>query len=168
MSKIVLFAKKYKVYCALITIGLLISGLTILMLADFGIVKVPGTDYPVYLIGWRSIAFDKVQWREAGIPAGLFGSRGPGRDNRRARMVNDLISHHLHKGMTKTQVEKLLGRPMAGGDGVELYDLIAFPSWDQKVVAWLRWQSPRPILVLRYRGKTCEEKLDNVELSSRG
>ncbi|MCE5323924.1 hypothetical protein LLG46_11495 [bacterium] len=164
MGRVSVFGKKYGFRCALVVVLVAASGLAVMLLADFGTVKMSGAGYPVCLGGWRNIAFDEMQWRGADGNVKQLYSRGPGRDNRRARMVTDLISHHLHKGMAKVRVEDMLGRPMAGGDGVELYDLMAFPSLDQKIVAWLRWRSSRPILALTYRGRTGAEKLESAEV----
>ena len=115
----------------------------------------------LYAVDWWPRAFDAQAWAQVDGDVGPMFSHGPGRDNRRARMVGDLLARCIHTGMTKDQVEAALGHPGWGGGGgsggqdweeQQYYDLLAFPSLDQKAMAWLRWRTARPVLELRYRG----------------
>jgi hypothetical protein len=168
MKMTLLRSRKFRF--AMLAVALIaLAGLAALTFVDFGLVRLPGASYPIYLGGWADMHFDKNLWLDAETNWPLQWGGGAARDNRRSRMLNDLLRHRLRKGMTKVQVEHILGPPPMGGDGYELYDLLKFPSIDQKIVAWLRWRSSRPVLELTYRGETGKEKLRGAKvLCSRG
>lgn len=45
-----------------------------------------------------------------------FDSDSWQRDSSRDNMAEDLVENHLRKGMTRSEIEKMLGPPDAGGD----------------------------------------------------
>jgi hypothetical protein len=99
-----------------------------------------------FLAWGPGLPFDSQAWLALEDPTGPLWSMMPARDNRRARMVDDLLASHLHPGAAWPPLQKLLGRPGAGGDGTRLYDLLWRPSPDQQLVAWLRWHTTNPAL----------------------
>jgi hypothetical protein len=104
----------------------------------------------VYLGGWIGMPFDRASWHDADITSGVGWSFGPYWDNRRARMLGDLLSHHLHRGMTQAEVYRILGQSECGSECSDFYPIMEYPRWDQKVVSVLRWGRASPYLELEY------------------
>ncbi len=162
MNLIIATMQNRKLRWLFLTITLVIVvGLAIFSWFDFGIIDIAGS-HPVYLSGWRSVPFDKTIWDDANEYSGQ--SIGPARDNRRALMINDLLTNHLHKGMTKSQVESILGHSQAEGEGDAYYNLLAFPSADQEFVMWLKCRSSQPSLRLSYQNKNGIERLKSAKI----
>ena len=74
-------------------------------------------------------------------------------DNLRARMVRDVLRGHLRLGMSRQAVNEILGRYDAGGNGIAIYRLMPIPTGAQKVVAFVRWRTTDPHLILEFNGK---------------
>lgn len=142
--------------------------LTVLLtIPDFGVVCIPFYG-PALMSGWQSVPFNARSWRGQCLTQGIGYPMG--RNNLRARMVNDVLSNHLHVGMTKAKVDKLLGEGDCGGGGdgeyVEIYGLMTLPSADQKVMAWFRWRTADPQLVLDYRFENGRTRLMSARIRS--
>jgi len=91
-------------------------------------------------------------------------------DYRRAEMVEDLLRNHLHIGMRRTEVLRLLGEgaPSYGEDNGtnvgtwDSYSLVNDPPYgSSKLKLYLRYRygNPRPDLVLEYHGKHGKDEL---------
>jgi len=66
---------------------------------------------------YRELPFDEAHWKAVGEMTRTDRSSVK---NRRANMFGDLVENHLRLGMTKEEIEMLLGPPddrSAGGDG---------------------------------------------------
>ena len=105
------------------------------------------------------LAFDRAEWLRLEDPTGILFSHLPGGNNTRARMVDDLMADHLRLGMSKAEVEELLGRPSEayGGGGSSTggvwydelyYPLLWMPRPDQKLVSRLKWGPADPRLIV--------------------
>lgn len=132
--------------CLFAIAGLLLI-IVLLSVVGVGIVSTPYGQ--VYIGGLRSIPFDGEVWKAAdGYVGDQLGSRGPAWDSRRARMRGDLLRSHLHRGMSPTEVRRLLGKPSyvyesSGGQSrVDTYELFAFPNSAQKWIAKEVWGEP--------------------------
>ncbi len=124
--------------------------MVVLLLALAGLVAILGQ--------WRGVPFDSRIWMAQKLTSGV-GLPQPG-VNVRAQMVGDLVNHHLRVGMTRRQVERLLGEEDCGGDGVSMNCLIAWPSFSQKAYARVRWGDANPYLILTYkRNRLVEAKV---------
>jgi hypothetical protein len=55
---------------------------------------------------YRELPFDEVHWKAVGEMSREGRSSA---ENRRANMVGDLVEHYLRLGMTKNEIERLLG-----------------------------------------------------------
>lgn len=118
--------------------------------ADFGLVQLPLHHRQTYLAGWRPLQFSSKNWKAAKATLGIGWP--PARGNLRARMVNDLVTHHLRVGMTRRQVERLLGTADSSLDYCLMYySLMENPSVDQRAYARVRWGDADPYLVLTYK-----------------
>lgn len=152
-------------WVVLMAIALVVAiGISMFIFADFGVVNLLGVS--TYFGGWRDIPFDKEVWRTADGMVDIGWSCGPVHDNRRTKMINDLFSHHLHKGMAKDEVLSLLGKPEADCDDVvAMYPLLAFPSPDQRALAWFRWRASDPYLVITYKKKGGAMRVESADVT---
>ena len=91
------------------------------------------------------IAFDATSWRDLEDLGGPLGSQFHGY-NRRARMVHDLLGHHLRVGMRWGEARAFLGQATEGGDGQYFYLLLQNPRLDQECAALVRWGTTDPRL----------------------
>jgi hypothetical protein len=116
-------------------------------------------------LAWRPIPFDASRWKSlALVRTGPMGSHIPGAGTVRARMVDDLLAHHLRVGMSQTEVEALLGESDCGGDGLSYYALLYFPRPDQELGALWRWGTRDPDLVLEYQEPFGHPKLARIRV----
>lgn len=104
-----------------------------------------------FLVWGPSLPFDSQAWLSLEDPAGPLWSMMPGRDNRRARMLDDLLANHLRPGAAWPPLKRLLGRPGAEGDGTKLYSLLWRATPDQELVAWAKWHTIDPVLDVEVR-----------------
>ena len=107
-----------------------------------------------FLAWGPALRFDAAAWRETEL-SGMGVPRGW--SNTRARMLDDLLANHLRPGMSRAEVDVLLGRPHEAGEllsgssgGVSAtgwyYHLLWAPRLDQQLVAWCKWRSVDPML----------------------
>jgi len=97
-------------------------------------------------------AFDDDMWRElrAVHLGGPLGSMAPGGDNRRARMLGDLLQRHLRIGMSQAEAKALLGDAGAEGDDLAYYDLLHQPNLAQQFYSLVRWGTVYPYLRVEF------------------
>jgi hypothetical protein len=107
------------------------------------------------------ITFDKNAWHSAMGPNIIWSNES---DNRRARMLNDLLAHHLSLGMSRREVEKTVGEFDSGGDSHYGYMLVYNPRLDQKVLSAIRWRTMDPYLWLYFDGDAQGCKLVRVRV----
>ncbi len=111
----------------------------------------------VAILGWLAVwgpevRFDPELWqRPYSWPSWIEIPIGG--DNLRARMVRDVLSGRLRLGMSREAVNEILGRDDAGGNGIAIYRLMPIPTVAQKVVAFVRWRTTDPHLVLEFNGR---------------
>jgi hypothetical protein len=79
-------------------------------------------------------------------------------------MVGDLLTHHLHAGLTWSEAQAILGDEDAGGDGHSYYGLLHEPRLDQLLVSWLRWRTTEPELVVEFSSGTGSGRLVHAEV----
>ena len=114
-------------------------------------------------LAWGPIPFDPGRWQSLSLQkTGWFGSHVPGAGTVRARMVDDLLAHHLRLGMGRTEVEALIGESDCGGDGLSYYALLYFARPDQELGALWRWGTRDPYLVLEFEPSSDHPKLARV------
>ncbi len=87
-----------------------------------------------------------------------------GGDNIRARMVGDVLNSRLRLGMSMEAVREILGRYDAGGNGIALYSLMPMPTGAQKVVAFVRWRTTNPQLILEFKGNYPDQHLVRIQV----
>lgn len=137
-------------FVAVVLVTLILAAMA-LNIANIGILDMPLVG-AVYVGNWRHLPFDSATWKSADGDVGPIFGRGPLWDNRRIGMLDDLLTRELHTGMSKTEVERLLGRSQCGSDTEKHYPLLAFPRIDQRIIAYMRFNTTSPFLVLKYRG----------------
>ncbi len=107
------------------------------------------------------MAFDKNVWHSSMGPNVFWSNYS---DNRRARMLNDLLAHHLSLGMSRREVERTLGEFEIGGDGCRGYPLLYNPRPDQRMLSAVRWRTTDPYLWLYFDGEAQASKLVRVRV----
>jgi len=75
-------------------------------------------------------------------------------------MMDDLIANHLRPGMSRSEVDALLGPYEAGGNGLAYYRLLHLPNAAHKLVSLVRWRQVDPDLEVRFH----ESKLVSVSI----
>ncbi len=92
--------------------------------------------------------FDANKWRGPGPPTRRLCERFSWSDNSRARMLNDLLSTHLHAGMTPKETEQLLGQ--YDDSSCRSFELLPCPALSHTLLACGRWGWFWPNLQLKF------------------
>jgi hypothetical protein len=108
--------------------------------------------------GWGDIPFDTRIWKSEKLTSGIHPPAEG--DNTRARMIDDLVTHHLRAGMTRPDAEKLVGEEDYGFDNDSMYILIHWPNLSQNAYSRRRWGAAEPYLTLTYR----KNRLVNIKV----
>lgn len=97
--------------------------------------------------------FNAPQWRGCGdLPNFQYLAscqRMEWGENSRAKMLEDLVAHHLHQGTRYSDLLALLGRPDGYAKGI-VYEILPKPTISQTMVATVKWGSPTPALHLSF------------------
>jgi hypothetical protein len=113
------------------------------------------------------IPFHRESWLRGGMAraGGPFSASLP-QDSNRAQMVDDLASRHLTLGMTKKNVEELLGEGDWGGGSTasedHYYSLYLSPTWAEQAFALWHWHGTEPVLRLHYKS----ERLTEIKITN--
>ena len=102
------------------------------------------------VLGWGPpMPFDANKWRGPGPPTRHRYERFSWGDNSRVRMLDDLLSTHLHLGMTAQETQRLLGRYDHTGYW-SCFELLPCPTLSQTLLACGRWGWFGPNLQLKF------------------
>ena len=124
------------------------------------------TGWAVLQHAWGpDIRFNSNVWRSLSKLGPGWGVPG---DNRRTRMLNDLLSNHLRLGMTHRGVTGLLGQDVPGGNE-EYYNLTFVPTRLQVGALLLAWSRSDAFLILTFNSfDPGKGELVSIQLGSPG